>query len=43
MKQKIKDPKLKKAVEDFYKALEAYYPEHKVFALDSIDNGLREK
>ena len=32
-----------KSLEDIINKLEAYFPEHKVFALDSIDSRLREK
>lgn len=38
----IKDERLQRSVDTFFKKLEAYFPEHKVFALDSIDSKLRE-
>ena len=38
----ITDEKLQQSVKRFFEKLEKYYPEHKVFALDSIDKTLRE-
>ena len=38
----ISDPKLAKRVDRYIDKLEGYYPEHKVFAFDSIDSKLRE-
>lgn len=38
----IADEKLQKAIARFFEKLEEYYPEHKVFALDSIDKHLQE-
>lgn len=42
-KTEIKDPSLALAVQRTFAKLEELYPEHKVFALDSIDKGLRAK
>lgn len=39
----IEDSKLREKVESFFAKLEKFYPEHKVFSLDSIDKELREK
>lgn len=39
----IDDIKLKESVEQFFEKLNKYFPEHKVFALDSIDKNLRER
>lgn len=39
----IHDIKLKQSVDVFFEKLEKFFPEHKIFALDSIDQGLREK
>lgn len=39
----ITDPKLDKRVETFFRRLEQYFPEHKVFALDALDKELRER
>lgn len=39
----IEDSKLREKVKNFYDKLEKFYPEHKVFSLDSIDKDLREK
>lgn len=38
----IADEKLAKVIGRAIDKLEAYFPEHKIFALDSIDSGLRE-
>ena len=35
--------KLQQSIDSFFEKLEKYYPEHKVFALDSIDGTLRDK
>ena len=39
----IEDSTLREKVENFFAKLEKFYPEHKVFSLDSIDKELREK
>lgn len=39
----ITDERLRLSVERFFEKLEKFFPEHKVFALDSIDKDLREK
>lgn len=39
----IKDDRLQRSVDTFLKRLEAFFPEHKVFALDSIDKKSRER
>mgnify|MGYP003308664474 CR=1 FL=1 len=38
----IIDSKVEASVQRFFEKLEKYYPEHKVFAFDSIDKNLRE-
>ena len=38
----ITDDRLKAKVDRIFEKLNAYFPEHKVFALDSIDSKLRE-
>ena len=43
MSLEITDVKLKQSVDRFFEKLEKYFPEHKVFALDSIDKNLRER
>lgn len=42
MVAQIKDIKTRNSVNRFFDKLEKYYPEHKVFAMDSIDKGIRE-
>ena len=42
-KIEIKDPDLAAAIHRAFVKLEKLYPEHKVFALDSLDSGLRNK
>lgn len=39
----IQDLSLKKRVDSAFEKLESYFPEHKVFALDSLDGTLREQ
>lgn len=39
----IEDAKLQGSIDSFFEKLSKYYPEHKVFALDSMDSKLRER
>lgn len=43
MKLIIDDEKLSISISRFFEKLEKYYPEHQIFALDSIDKDLRER